>query len=73
MRYDRDHSDRVADAAIGNANKEWTHMAKLALKLRTTSVNPTWAEEQEKKFIGIFKRLLTDPLDEVEREAKTSA
>ena len=69
MRYDRDHADYVADEAIGRVNNEWKRMVKLALKIRNTACNPTWAAEQEKKFTGIYKRLLTDPILELEMEA----
>lgn len=71
-RYDRDHSDRVADEAIGHVNKEWRQMAKLALHLRTHQCNPEWAEEQESKFTGIYSRLLTDSIEELEVEAGRS-
>jgi len=63
------HSDRVAEEAVGHVEKEWKQMVKLALKIRTKPCNPTWAEEQERKFIGIYRRLLTDPIFELEKEA----
>ena len=43
-------------------------MAELAIKIRSGNKNPTWIDEQEKKFTGIFKRLLTDPIEEIEKE-----
>lgn len=59
------------EKAVGSVNYEWKQMAKLALRLRTTGfANPTWIEEQKKKFTGIFKRLLTDPIEEVQRETR---
>ena len=59
------------EKAVGSVNHEWKQMAKLALRIRTTGfANPTWIEEQKKKFTGIFKRLLTDPIEEVQRETR---
>ena len=69
MKYDRDHSDSVADRAIGRVSNEWKYMAKIAVAIRKNNANPVWIDEQTKRFTGIYKRLLTDPLEEVEREA----
>jgi hypothetical protein len=44
-------------------------MAKLAVMLREKNNDPTWTEKQEAKFTGIFRRLLTDPIEEVQKEA----
>lgn len=66
----RDHKDKTAEIAIGAADKEWRMMASLALKIREGRCNPTWATEQESKFIGIYKRLLSDPIEEVIKEAR---
>ena len=66
----RDHKDKTAETAIGDVNKEWRYMAKLALELRGGHCNPVWANEQEKLFTGIFKRLLTDPIEEVQKQTK---
>lgn len=65
----RGYSDRTAERAIGKAAKEWRYMAGIAVKLRTKNCDPVWAEQQEKMFTGVYKRLLTDPLDEVIKEA----
>ncbi len=65
----RDHKDFVAEAAIGSVSSEWKQMARLALKIRNGNCSPRWAYEKEKLFTGIFKRLLTDPIEEVEKEA----
>lgn len=71
MRYNRDHKDTVADEAVSTADREWKYMANLALKIREgRRVNPLWVEEQTKRFTGIYKRLLTDPIQEVKREAR---
>ncbi len=66
----RPYTDHTADYATGSANAEWRRMARLALKIRSGRCNPDWADEQTEKFTGIFKRLLTDPLTEVEEEAR---
>jgi len=65
----RPYSDHTPQIAIGNAEKEWRQMARLALVIREGKCPPTWAAEQEPKFIGIFKRLLEDPIDYVEQQA----
>lgn len=63
------HSDRTAEEAIGAASKEWKQMAQLAIIVRNRRGSPSWIEKQEKKFTGIFQRLLTDPIELVEKEA----
>ena len=65
----RGHSDKTGDAAIGSVSKEWKKMAELAVRLREKNCNPAWAHLQLTKFTGIYKRLLTDPLEEVMKEA----
>ena len=65
----RDHSDPTLDRALGSIDKEWKQMAKLALMIRGSKCNPAWAEEKSKTFTGIYKRLLDDPIEEVQREA----
>ena len=69
QRETRDHKDPTQDNALGSVDKEWRQMAKLALVIRAGRCNPTWAEEKAKTFTGIYKRLLDDPIDEVQREA----
>ena len=66
----RDHKDKTAEIAIGAADKEWRQMASLALRIREGRCNPAWADEQSTKFIGIYRRLLSDPVDEVKKEAR---
>jgi hypothetical protein len=65
----RDHTDHTAEMAIGNVNTEWKQMARLAIKIREGRCKPSYVDEQSKLFVGIYKRLLTDPIDEVKREA----
>jgi hypothetical protein len=64
------HSDPTSDNAVGLVDKEWRQMAALAIRIRSGNCNPEWAEEQSVKFVGIYKRLLTDPIDYVKREAR---
>lgn len=66
----RDHTDHTADDAIGRAHKEWRRMAAVAVKIRQNRCNPEWADEQLKSFTGIYKRLLTDPIEEVQMQAR---
>lgn len=66
----RAYRNPTAEQAIGSMNKEWTRMARLALQIREGRKNPSWIEENEKKFTGIFRRLLEDPIDEVRKEAR---
>ena len=63
-------NDRTSAAAIGAAYQEWRNMARLALKIRNGRYSSSWCDEQEKKFKGIYKRLLTDPIRDVERAAR---
>lgn len=70
IRETKDHNDPTQDTAIGSVDKEWKRMSELAIRLRNGKCNPTWAEEQEKKFIGIYKRLLSDPIDELNKEVR---
>ena len=70
MRLHRGHKDKTFDEATGAVNKEWKQMAKLAIKIRENRGSPVWIEEQEKKFTGIFKRLLEDPIEEVRKESR---
>ena len=64
------YRDRTMNRAVGAVNNEWVHMARLAVSIRKNRFSPTKEEEIRKKFTGIYKRLLDDPLDEVIREAK---
>ena len=66
----RGYRDRTSDAAVGSVNREWKRMVELALKIRKRNCNSDWAYEQEKKFTGIFRRLLTDPVEELENELR---
>ena len=66
------YRNETYDRATGSVAKEWREMAKLAVKIRERNCNPAWADSMEKKFTGIFRRLLEDPLEEVIKEAGDS-
>lgn len=57
------HSDPTANQAISSVNREWNRTAKLAIKIRES--NDYEAELESRRFTGIFKRLLTDPLEKL--------
>ena len=61
----RAYRNPVMDEAAGAVDREWRQMARLALQIREKRCSPIWAEQQEKKFTGIFKRLLEDPIEEL--------
>ncbi len=54
--------DPTADWAIGSANREWERMRKLALRIRESN-SPVWLDRESWRFTGIFRRLLTDPIE----------
>ena len=57
------HRDPTGDQAIGAVNREWNKMVKLAVRIRQ---NPqSQKPEVERMFTGIYRRLLTDPLEEL--------
>lgn len=55
-------SDLTANQAIGSVNREWNKMVKLDIKIRESNYYE-WAERESRRFTGIFKRLLTDPIE----------
>ena len=60
------HRDPTAERAIGAVNWEWSRMVALAIRIRQ---NPKYlTPEAEQEFTGIYRRLLTDPLDELLKE-----
>ena len=54
------HSDPTASRATGQVQREWIEMAVLAVRVRR-SEDREWAREQERRFTGIFRRMLTEP------------
>jgi len=65
----REIKDRTSSPAISHAEREQRQMAGLALTIRAGRCNPAWSEEKRKAFTGIYRRLLTDPIEEVKRVA----
>ena len=67
----RSHVDRTMDSAVGSVYKEWRQLAGIAVQIRENPrVNSDWAQEKLKLFTGIYKRLLTDPIEEVKEQAR---
>lgn len=60
------HSDPTANQAIGAVSREWSRMLSLAISIRRNPQLLTPKTEQE--FTGIYRRLLTDPLDVLIKE-----
>ena len=59
------HRDPTADAAIGSVNREWKRMVRRAVQIRKT--HGELSEEERQKFTGIYRRLLNEPVDVLER------
>ena len=54
------YSDPTANQALYNVSIEWTRMRRLAVRLRLKGEQP-----DPMLFTGIFRRLITDPLEEL--------
>ncbi|MBQ9324812.1 MAG: hypothetical protein IJ246_03470 [Clostridia bacterium] len=65
MRY----SDPTANTALGAVSREWKAMLKLAVAVRQKEGTP-WAEAQLPRFTGIYRRFLTDPLEDLLEEMR---
>lgn len=63
------YKDWTSARAVSNSNREWKQMARLAVAMRTGRASQEWIETKEPLFTGIFKRLLTDPIELVKKEA----
>lgn len=61
-------SDPTANKAVGSVNREWTRMVALAYRYRTDPKVFDQLQTQETVFTGIYQRLLTDPIAELEAE-----
>ena len=59
------YSDPTANMAISAAQREWTKMVRLALRLRTGHIRGD-TREMEAGFTGIYRQLLTVNLDELQ-------
>lgn len=70
MSVKRGHKDPTCDEAVGAADKEWQRMVKLALQIREGRMRIEAEEKYASSFTGIFKRLLTDPIDELKKEIR---
>ena len=64
------HSDPTANRAIGSVNQEWEDKLCLAYRFRSDSKVANQLPEPEKVFTGIYRRLLTDPIKEMEKEVR---
>ncbi len=61
------HSDPTANRAIGAAEREWKRKTVLAYRYRTDLGAAKRIGDSRRIFTGIFSRLLTDPLEELEK------
>ena len=64
----RAYNNPTLDHAVASASGEWKYMTRLAVKIREGRCDPAWAEAERKKFTGIYKRLLEDPIEELKNE-----
>ncbi len=60
-------ADPTANTAIGSVSREWNQMVRLALCIRQSG-NSEWAQRESRRFTGIYKRLLTDPLESLQKK-----
>jgi len=60
-------ADPTANTAIGSVSREWNQMVRLALRIRQSD-NSEWAQRESRRFTGIYKRLLTDPLESLQKK-----
>ena len=61
-------SDPTANRAVGAVNREWDKMVALAYLYRTDPRLLERLQTPETVFTGIYQRLLTDPIRELEEE-----
>ena len=61
------HSDPTANRAIGAVEHEWKRKTVLAYRYRTDPEAAERIGDPRRIFTGIFSRLLTDPLEELEK------
>ena len=61
------HSDPTANRAIGAAEREWKRMTVLAYRYRTDPGTAERIGDSQRIFTGIFSRLLSEPLEELEK------
>ncbi len=58
------HPVPTAGAAIGAVTREWNRLVRLAIRIREHP-NSDEARNKRGEFTGIFRRLLTDPIEEL--------
>lgn len=60
------YKDPTCSSSVGRLNNEWREMVFLAIRIREGKLRP-WEDEstERQKFTGIYKRLLTDPIEEL--------
>ena len=61
-------SDPTAARAIGAVDREWRYMIQLAYRIRTEPATATKYPNVRRLFTGTYKRLMTDPLDELREQ-----
>ena len=66
------HADLTANIALGSVSREWNQMARLALRIRQSG-DSEWAQRESRRFTGIYKRLLTDPISSLKQKNYGSA
>lgn len=64
------HPDPTGNRAIGAAVRKWKQMVTLAIQYRTDPASVKWLKESRKMFTGIFSRLLTDSLEDLQEALK---
>jgi len=62
------YRDKTMSTAFSNVNGEWKYMVRLAIRIREGRYTPVVEQEYRKKFTGIYKRLLEDPMNELYTE-----
>lgn len=61
-------SDPTAARAIGAVDREWRYMIQLAYRIRTEPAVAAKYPNTNKLFTGTYRRLMTDPLDELREQ-----
>lgn len=61
------HSDPTANRAIGVAEREWKRMTVLAYRYRTDPETAKRIGDPRRILTGILSRMLTDPLEKLEK------
>ena len=64
------YSNPTANRAIGSVNREWNNMVSLAYRYRMDPDLLNRLRIPEAVFTGIYRRLLTDPIEELESEVE---